>query len=149
MSGRRLQAESDGAVSLDTILSKGVRDQADVGALASLDGKQLCVLVWHYHDDDEPAPAVAVELTLQGLDPSLKQARLTHHRVDGEHSNAYTSWQKMGSPPAPSTQQLAALRQASGLALLESSKGVELQGGQTILRFSMPRQAVSLLQLEW
>jgi hypothetical protein len=55
----------------------------------------------------------------------------------------------MGSPPEPSTQQLAALRQASGLALLESPRGVELQGGEAILRFSMPRQAVSLLQLEW
>src|SRR5262249_55591095 len=37
MSGRRLAADSDGAVSLETMLKNGVRDQADVAALASLD----------------------------------------------------------------------------------------------------------------
>ena len=31
----------------------------DVAALASLDGNRLCVLVWHYHDDDVPGPDAA------------------------------------------------------------------------------------------
>ena len=39
----------------------------DVAALASLDGDKLCVLVWHYHDDDVPGPDAAVALTLSGL----------------------------------------------------------------------------------
>src|SRR5262245_33853758 len=50
MSGRRIAAESDGAVPLDTLLRRGVRDKPDVAALASLDKKRLCVLAWHYHD---------------------------------------------------------------------------------------------------
>jgi xylan 1,4-beta-xylosidase len=149
MSGRRLVVDSDAAVSLDAILKEGVRGQADVAALASLDEKKLCVLVWHYHDDDVPGPTAAVELTVQGLDKSLKQARLTHHRIDGEHSNAYTLWQKLGSPREPSAEQQTALRKASELALWEEPKPVEVRDGQVVLPFRMPRQSVSLLALGW
>lgn len=149
MSGQRLMVESDGAVSLVTILKNGVREQPDVSALASLDARQLCVLAWHYHDDDLPAPAVTVELTVQGLDKALKQVRLTHHRIDHDHSNAYTVWQKMGSPREPSAEQQAALRQASELSLLEDPKTTEVRDGQVSLRLTLPRQAVALLRLEW
>jgi xylan 1,4-beta-xylosidase len=120
-----------------------------VAALASLDEKKLCVLVWHYHDDDGPGPAAAVELTVQGLDKSLKQARLTHYRIDGEHSNAYTAWQKRGSPKEPSAEERAALRKASELTLWEDPKAAEVRDGQVVLRFSLPRQSVSLLRLGW
>jgi xylan 1,4-beta-xylosidase len=149
MSGRRLAVNSDGAVSLGAILKNGVRGEADVSALASLDRKKLCVLVWHYHDDDVVGPAAQVQLTVQGLDNSLKQARLAHYRIDGEHSNAYTAWEKMGSPRAPSAKQRAALGKASELTLLEGAKAVAVRGGQVVLRFAMPRQSVSLLRLEW
>jgi xylan 1,4-beta-xylosidase len=149
MSGRRLAVESDGAVPLHAILRNGVREQADVTALASLDEKQLCVLVWHYHDDDVAGPAAAVELTVQGLDKSLKQVQVSHYRIDEAHSNAYTFWQKMGSPKQPSAGQRAALRKASELALWEAPKAVDVRNGQVVLRFTMPRQSVSLLWLGW
>jgi xylan 1,4-beta-xylosidase len=149
LGGRRLPASSDAAVSLDAILKNGVRDQADVAALASLDGKRLGVLVWHYHDDDAPGPAAAVELTVQGLDGSLEEARLAHYRIDGDHSNAHAAWQKMGSPAEPSAEQRAALRQASELALWEGPRAVEVREGQAVVRFPMPRQSVSLLRLGW
>jgi xylan 1,4-beta-xylosidase len=149
MGGRRLAVDSDGAVSLDAILKGGVRDRADVSALAALGEKELCALVWHYHDDDVPGPAAAVALTVQGLDKSLKQARLTHHRIDGEHSNAYAAWQKMGSPKEPSTEQRAALHKASELTLWEDPKEAEVRDGQAVLRFPMPRQSVSLVRLAW
>ena len=149
MGGRRLAVESDGAVPLDAILKDGVRNKADVAALASLGEKELCVLAWHYHDDDVPGPAAAVTLTVQGLDKSLTQARLTHHRVDGEHGNAYTAWQQMGSPREPSAEQKAALRKASELTPWEEPRAVEVRDGQVVLRFPMPRQSVSLVRLAW
>src|SRR5262245_2138113 len=149
MSGKRLAVDSDGAVSLDAILKSGVRDRADVSALASLDGKKLCALVWHYHDDDVSGEAAAVELTVQGLDKTLKEARLTHSRIDGEHSNAYTAWQKMGSPQEPSAKQRQALLKASELTRLEEPKSVAVRDGQAVLKLTMPRQSVSLLRLGW
>jgi xylan 1,4-beta-xylosidase len=149
MGGRRLPVVSDAAVSVDVVLKDGVRDKADVSALASLDEKALCVLVWHYHDDDVPGPVAAVALTVQGLDKSLRQVRLTHHRIDGEHSNAYAAWQQMGSPREPSARQRAALHKASELTLWEDPKSTPVRDGQVVLRFAMPRQSVSLLRLEW
>ncbi len=37
MSGTRVAANSDASVSLDTLISTGVRDKADVDAMASID----------------------------------------------------------------------------------------------------------------
>ena len=82
MGGQRLAVESDGAVPLDTMLKEGVRGRPDVSALASLDKNKLCVLVWHYHDDDVPGPDAAVELVIDGL--PLQAARLAcAFRIDG------------------------------------------------------------------
>src|SRR5262245_26799542 len=67
MSGKRLTAESDAAVPLDTIVRSGVRGKPDVSALASLDKNKLCVMAWHYHDDDVPGPSAEVEVLLTGL----------------------------------------------------------------------------------
>jgi len=56
MSGRRVMVQSSGEIPLDVILRDGVRGAPDVSALASFDRNKLCVLVWHYHDDDVPVP---------------------------------------------------------------------------------------------
>jgi hypothetical protein len=112
--------------------------------------------IWRFFGADEPnyaymkaGPAAAVELTVQGLDTSLGQVRLAHYRIDGEHSNAYTAWQKMGSPKVPSAQQRAALRKSSSLTLWEAPRTAKVRDGQVVLRFTMPRQSVSLLRLGW
>ena len=60
MGGQRVAVESDGAIPLEVMLKDGVRAKPDVAALASLDRKKLCVLVWHYHDDDVSGPAAEV-----------------------------------------------------------------------------------------
>ena len=56
MGGRRLAVESSSGMNADLILARGVRGNPDVSAVASLDSKKLTVLVWHYHDVDEPRP---------------------------------------------------------------------------------------------
>jgi xylan 1,4-beta-xylosidase len=45
-------------------------------ALASLDGKELSVMLWHYHDDDLPGPDADVELSLAGLPLASGDARV-------------------------------------------------------------------------
>jgi xylan 1,4-beta-xylosidase len=149
MGGQRLVVESDGAVPLDAILKEGVRDQGDVSALASREDRSLCVLVWHYHDDDLPGPAAEVDLTLRGLDPAVKSARLTHTRIDDAHSNAYTAWLAMGSPQAPTPEQREGLIEASRLTHYEPPRLIEPREGHVDLRLTMPRQSVSLLRLDW
>jgi xylan 1,4-beta-xylosidase len=143
MSGKRLSVQSDGAVELDSVLRRGVREKPDVAALASLDTNRLCVLVWHYHDDDLSGPDAALDLTLEGI--SFPKATLRHFRIDQEHSNAFTAWKKMGSPQMPTDEQYAQLEKAGQLAEFEPSKTVQAENGRMNLTLKLPRQAVSLL----
>jgi xylan 1,4-beta-xylosidase len=144
MSGKRIAAESSGAVPLDAIVKDGVRGQPDVGALASRDGNRVAVMLWHYHDDDVPGPDASLEVSVSGLGAS--QPAVTHYRIDESHSNTYAAWKRMGSPVAPTRAQYTALEAAGKLATLGpwATRSVDA----TTLRFSLPRQAVSLLLLE-
>jgi xylan 1,4-beta-xylosidase len=150
MEGQRIEAESSGAVSLDAMMKSGVRGQPDVAALATLGVNKLCVLVWHYHDDDVPGPDAAVELTLEHLPFAAGEARLTHYRIDARHSNAFTLWMSMGAPAAPNDAQYAELLKAGRLATLTDAPAtVPVKDGAVSLNLTLPRQAVSLLVLEW
>ncbi len=149
MGGRRLALQSDQAVTLETILKDGVRVRPDVSGLASLDGHKLCVLVWHYHDEDLPGPEAAVELMLNGLPLDEGEAKLRHFRIDEDHSNAFTAWKRMGAPPQPTSEQYAQLEQAGQLTAMGQPETVHITNARATLRFHLPRQAVSLLELIW
>ncbi|HZZ17837.1 MAG TPA: beta-xylosidase [Opitutaceae bacterium] len=148
MGGKRLVAHSTGEVALDTMIKTGVRGAPDVAAFASLEGDRLCVMVWHYHDDDLPGAAASVELDISGLGGKITDASLRHFRVDGVHSNSFSQWKVMGSPIAPNDAQYAVLRQAGALSLLESPSKVTVAAGKAFLRFELPRQGVSLIVLD-
>ena len=149
MSGQRLPVESDGAVPLDSMMREGVRGNPDVSALASLDTNKLCVLVWHYHDDDVPGPDAEVALSLIGLPSSANKARVTQFVIDENHSNAFTAWKRMGSPQEPTPDQYAQLERAGQLARIEAPTLARDREGTGTLSFKLPRQAVSLLELQW
>jgi xylan 1,4-beta-xylosidase len=148
MGGTRLAVESTGEVDAETIRRDGVRGKPDVSALASLQGGKLGVLVWHHHDDDVPGPDANVELSLSGLPGGGGPVLLEHFRIDREHSNAFEAWKRMGSPQTPTPEQRADLERSSNLALLTSPEWVRPEGGALTLRFSLPRQSVSLLVLD-
>lgn len=152
MGGRRIEARSSADAGVEAIIQRGVRGAPDVAALASLDSarRQLAVLVWHYHDDDVAGPAAAVELAIAGLPAGVQTTRLAHYRVDEQHSNPYGLWKALGSPVAPSRPQYTQLQAASQLAQLAGAPAAaEVAAGVATLRFSLPRQAVSLLVLAW
>jgi len=149
MGAQRIAAASDGAVDLDTIVKEGVRGRPDVGALASRDARRATVMTWHYHDDDLPGPAAQVSLTIEGLAADARSARLQHFRIDANHSNAYAAWLEMGSPQRPSAAQHAQLEKASDLATLDEPSSVAVSDGRVALSFALPRQAVSLVVVEW
>lgn len=149
MSGQRLAAQSDHAIGLDAILKQGVRDRPDVAALASLDQNTISLLVWHYHDDDVAGPAAEVDLQVTGIPLPTRAARLSHFRIDEDHSNAFAAWKRMGSPQQPTPQQYQQLEQAGRLAALAEPQTVPIQDGQAKVQFTLPRQGVSLLKLTW
>ncbi len=128
MSGDRLSTSSDAEVSLGEIVKNGVRHQPDVAALASLSGKKLSVMVWHYHDDDVVGADAAISLTVAGLPVDRGSAKVTQYRIDETHSNAYTMWKAIGEPQKPSSVEVHDLEQAGKLTQLEPSGEVRGAG---------------------
>ena len=149
MTGRRLPVVSTAETAVDAMMREGVRGAADVAAVASLGPGRLAVLVWHYHDEDVPGPDANVRLTLGGLPDGLGLARLTHYRIDETHSNAYGAWKRLGSPMAPTRQHYMLLEAAGKLSTMDAPATVSVDAGSSSLAFVLPRQAVSLLLLEW
>jgi xylan 1,4-beta-xylosidase len=149
MSGQKLDVTSDHAAPLDVMLKTGVRERPDVTALATLERNRLCIMVWHYHDDDVAGPPADVAVALVGLPMRASEARLEHYRIDEEHSNAFSAWKRMGSPQSPTPEEYDKLLAAGKLTMLEKPASAAIQNGETKLSFSLPRQAVSLLVLEW
>ena len=149
MGAERLPVVSDGAVELATLLKAGVRDRPDVSALASRDARRVTILVWHYHDDDVEGQGADVELSVDGLTMKTGTVRVQELRIDRDHSNVYAAWQRMGSPPRPDAAQYAALERASQLSPLDGRSSIPVSDGQAVLRIALPRQAVSLVVLEW
>jgi len=148
MSGQRLAVTSSAGLTADIIRARNVRENPDVSALASLDKNKLAVLVWHYHDDDVPGPAAAVDLTLNGLPFANGSATLTQYLIDADHSNSYEAWKRMGSPMQPTPKQYTQLEKAGKLAKLGDPEKIQVENGNATIHFKLPRQAVSLLVLE-
>jgi xylan 1,4-beta-xylosidase len=68
---------------------------------------------------------------------------------DAYMTHAYTAWRSMGSPQQPSPAQYARLDQASELTELSGPSAVDVGDRRATIAFTLPRQAVSLLVVEW
>ena len=91
-------------------------------------------------------PDAAVTLSIEGLGMKQGKAKLQHFRIDDTHSNAYTAWQRLGSPASPTGAQYKQLEAASELALLDGAPTrVDVVDGRASLQVVLPRRAVSLL----
>ena len=119
----------------------------DVSALASRGARSVTVLAWHYHDDDVAGPSADVRLDIGGLPENLSSCRVRRLVVDSNHGNAFTAWQKMGSPAHPDAAEIDRLRAAS--VLPELAEMAAVANRSATLHFVLPRHAVSLVVLSW
>lgn len=149
MHGQRVATSSAGALAADAIIADGVRTGPDIDALATTDARTAAVMLWNYHDAEKAAPGSPVAVTIKSLPKTVRRVRLTHYRIDDTHSNAYTVWKAMGSPQAPTPQQMTELQSRDGLELLESPRWLVVSGGVASVSAELPRQSISLLQLDW
>lgn len=149
MSGQRVNTSSTGQVSLDDILSSGVRQAPDIDAFATKADREAAVMVWNYHDDDLPAAGAQVKVTVVGIPAGVNKVLLQHYRIDETHSNSYTVWKKMNSPQSPTPEQYSELKAAGQLELLGSPEWLDVSEGKITISTELPRQATSLIRLKW
>lgn len=146
LAGTRLPLTSSGARALGEILTTGVRGQPEVDGMAAVDGTDVRVLVWNYHDDIVSAVATPVQLTINVPASFGSSVRLSHLRVDESHGNAYTVWVSQGMPPSPSAGEVAALEHAmEPSSLVPDSTFALAADGSVGVRFELPRFGVSLI----
>jgi xylan 1,4-beta-xylosidase len=149
LQGRRVAVTSIGALGLEKILEKGFRDKPDIDVLAVATEETVQALIWNYHDDIVEAEPAPVKLTFKAPKNGAKRARLVHYRIDDTHSNAYTRWLELNSPRKPGPDVLARLKAAAELELLEPVRFCDVRNGKVELNFSLPRYAVSLVEIRW
>jgi xylan 1,4-beta-xylosidase len=148
MEGNRVETKSENAVAAGEVIEMGVRGTLpDINALAAKGDNSLGIMVWNYHDDDLPAEESLIDLKIEGI-PEEKII-LHHYRIDTEFSNSFETWKKMGRPQKVNHEQYKQLEDAGQLQLLTSSEWLETENGSTCIKFSLPRQGVSFLQLTW
>lgn len=145
LSGNTIPVTSSGALPLASIMADGVRTQPDIDAMATLNGQQVSVLVWNYHDVLETVAASPVSVTIQVPASFGTLATVSHLRVDETHGDAYTAWVAQGSPATPTASQLAALQQAMVPSLLGPDVTVPVTGGAVNVTFDLPRFGLSLV----
>ena len=145
---RRFNAIAMAKLDSNKLRKKEYREKADVGAIATREGNRVTVLVWHYHDDDVEGADAAVQLNFSGLSERMSGAKVSHYRVDGEHSNAFAVWKKMGSPQDPTETQYKNLERAGQLAMMSSPGEIVWGTNNGTIKFQLPRQAVSLIQID-
>jgi hypothetical protein len=92
-------------------MANSVRGNADVDAMATLNGQSIQILVWNYHDDLVATTATPVALVVKVPAAFGSAVTVAHLRVDETHSDAYTVWKSQGSPGSPSAAQVLALQQ--------------------------------------
>jgi xylan 1,4-beta-xylosidase len=149
LEGDWVAVESGSAISAKKIIESSVRDSPDIDALAARSARKADVLVWNYHDDDIDRSNADINLRVTGLPRTVQTLHLRHFRIDGEHSNSYTIWKRLGSPEQPTAGQYRELENAGRLQLLEPPREIEVRNGIADLQFSLPVQALSLLELTW
>jgi xylan 1,4-beta-xylosidase len=147
MKGNMVKAEADDMYPLQTVLDSGIRKGSDIGVLAAADQESATAMVWNYHDRDKRKDQRKVAVTFEGI--SAAYVTVIQYRVDQQHSNSYTLWQKMGSPQKPDATQVAALQKAGMLQINTKPIKQKTVNGKLTIPLSLPAQAVTLLELKW
>jgi xylan 1,4-beta-xylosidase len=149
LEGNRVAIQTNSAHNYISVRDSSVRGvTADINGLAVANDRSASVMVWNYHDKNDPSAASAPVTLIFDKIPSSK-VLLTHYRIDQDYSNAFIAWQKMGSPQQPSAEQVVALEKAGQLQTIGSPVWKDATGGNISVQFDLPRQGVSLVKLTW
>ncbi len=127
--------------------STGTEEGPEIDGWAACDGKgNLQVLLYCHHDDWDRQETFDIDLELENFDRD-GEVSVAHYRIDREHSNAYTEWERLGGPEWPTEEQRKAMLDRSGLELMEPPFRIMIRDGKLGLHFSLPTHGISLLEI--
>lgn len=148
MTGVRVKVDSTGALAAASIVNSGVPGPPDIDAFAAKSDRDLTVLIWNYRDQEGVSPPAEIQLNVSGMPADAARVRVRHSRIDEQHSNSYTLWKQMGSPQQPTEQQYVDLESAGHLHTLGGVLWMNRKSAES-LRFSLPSEALSLIEISW
>jgi len=99
----------------------------------------LVLAIWNYAPPEQPGSPRTITLRLKGLD--AKQALIS--RLDSDHGDFHSDYEKMGAPRYPSQPQVQKLRQAAELPPPESR---EIKKGE--LTLTLPGHGLAVIELK-
>lgn len=147
MKGDMLEVNNSNTISLQTIIDSSVCNKPYVDALATIDAHNMYIMLWNYHDDDNKKTDITINLILQQL-PS-ERVTMSSYLVDENYSNAYSLWEKMGSPQRVSEKQFHELQNAGQLQKNTSDKKLNVTNGNLNYHLNLKGQGVVLLKVSW
>ena len=148
LGGERVKLTSTAAATPESVLQPGSAVVEGVDGIATRRGRELDVMVWNYREEDASGPGRKVSVEIGDLPASTEKLEVEEFRVDGENSNSYAAWRKMGSPQSPSATQRAELEVAGGLKRIGAPK-LDTSAGKCVITLELPQQSVSLLRVHW
>jgi xylan 1,4-beta-xylosidase len=127
----------------------GTSDGVDGFATISSDTTEVAVMVYNFYKQLSGQTAVDdVNLTVNDIPLVNGKVEVRHYRVDSLHSNAYGVWLKLGRPQSTNASAMEQIRAASNLALLNPVDTIDFSGAAYSVKFSLPRQGLSLILLK-
>jgi xylan 1,4-beta-xylosidase len=144
-----VELRSSGAKNPETYQDNwGTGEGAEINGWATLSGeKSLSALIYCHEDTWEEDSLYPVEFTAENL-PFKGPYKITHYRIDKDHSNAYAEWLRQGKPNYPQGVQYEAIKARSGLELIEPVKMIVPHNGKVKLEFTLPVKSVSFVIIE-
>jgi len=149
MGGERVILTSSAAEPMESVLRPGEAKIEGVDGFAVRDDRKLDVMVWTYQEEDLNPPARKIKLEIAGLPVACGKIKIEEFRVDGEYSNAYSAWQKMGRPQKPTPAEYVKLEEAGQLKQVEAPKLLSGGKGKCSYVEELSPQSVSLVRLKW
>jgi xylan 1,4-beta-xylosidase len=149
MGGERVKLTSTGVAEMEVLARLGDSVIEGVDGIATLDKREVDVIVWNYREEDVSGVARKVRVDIAGLAESTGRLKVEEFRVDGENSNSYAAWRRMGSPQSPTAEQYAELEGAGRLKRIGERPVTRTKAGDCVITLELPVQSVSLLRLRW
>ena len=112
---------------------------SDTALVTRRKDRSLVVAVWNYAPPG--GPGVAKTLTLRFKGSRARHASIS--RVDGEHADPHSMYEKMGAPRYPTHAQIAALRKATQLPAPEDR---DLRNGE--LTLTLPAYGLAVIEVK-